>query len=491
MTAAAEPLGGELPALWYRRLTEALTAAEQQVVVCPHRAGDGLERLVARWGAEGRARTVRPVDLRDPDALSRLLDDENEATMSDVPSWLVGIAPDAESTFEATPFRSALRPGQRLLVLVATPGGVREERDRSRDRSLDPTLRSTEVRDWARRRWSLGLEAAEVEEVLSSCAGTLRRVEIRLGELAEEKPSVRAGRDTREDSGLDDAEATAGAAAQVNRRPPRIELDLLGVPCIRWLRSAHPREVSELRWSYRGVLEVISALAVSPDMRLPGSDLLERLWPKLDPDDARKRLYPAISHARRLFADCAGSESVAIVSSGGVYRLNPDWSWDVDVIRLRDAMRRSAHVTDDLMQVEEGHDPEVPGAQIDDSALRSILETAWSSYRGDFLETLRSAWVRAEREEQRRNYLVVLRRLAALLHVEPEASGLEDVLRTILVADPIAEDAHVALMRLYSRRGRADLVRRQYDRMCRVLMDDLGLQPMDRTVREVERLVAS
>ena len=82
---------------------------------------------------------------------------------------------------------------------------------------------------------------------------------------------------------------------------------------------------------------MVAALAVAPDMRLPRRELLDRLWPALDADDALKRFYPAVSHARRLFAACSSSTS-AILASGGVYRLNPDWGWGCDVKRLRDAL---------------------------------------------------------------------------------------------------------------------------------------------------------
>lgn len=471
MTSPTRTTSIDLPELWCRRLTDELRAAEEQVVVCVHEAGDGLERLIGLWGEQGRMVTLRSAELASAETLSRAIVDRGDRPRRTSPRWFAGIASasvGASPSAEPSELRSALRPGERLLLLVPKTGEDRGSEDSAK--GLDPGLRTPEIVDWAGQRWGLRLEAARAEELRSTRGGVLRPVETGLSELAAQM----GPRPTR----------SAGAK---DGRVPRIQLELLGVPRIRWVQPDLGQS-EELRWGYRGVLEVVSALAVAPDMRLPGSEMLERLWPNLDSEEARKRLYPAVSHARRLFAKRdAPKSSSAIVASGGVYGLNPDWRWDCDVVRLRDVVRRSMHVSDDLMQSR--------GVETDqletEPQLLGDLEAAWAGYRGDFLETSRSAWVRAEREEQRRQYLVVLRRLAALRHAEPEAVGLEDVLRTILVADPIAEDAHVALMRLYSRRGRADLVRRQYDRMCRVLMDDLGLQPMDRTVREVERLMAS
>ena len=500
MTGSAESACAGLPALWCRRLQEELYAAEEQVVVCAHRAGDGLERLAALWDSDGLVVTLRASDVDSVDALSGAVQPDGSvpASAASTPSWFVVVV---EGEIPApSGLRSVLRPGQRLLVLdrgrseetgcvtdEMRGGHPQDERSVAWPKALDPRLRVEELVDWASERWSLELPADEAMRLLAECAGELRWIEARLSAHSGKQGGTSGDASSRPRNSVPRFVPDAGTESSVS---PRIELELLGVPRIRWVSVDGDGGLEELRWGYRGVLEVVAALAVAPDMRLPRRELLDRLWPALDADDALKRFYPAVSHARRFFAVCSSSTS-AILASGGVYRLNPDWGWGCDVKRLRDAVRLSAGISDDLLQVEVGHEVEESSGPVSATSLRATLEAAWSSYRGDFLETLRSAWIRAEREEQRRNYLIALRRLAALRHSEPEAASLEDVLRTILVADPVAEDAHVALMRLYSRRGRADLVRRQYDRMCRVLMDDLGLQPMDRTVREVERLVAS
>ena len=64
-----------------------------------------------------------------------------------------------------------------------------------------------------------------------------------------------------------------------------------------------------------------------------------------------------------------------------------------------------------------------------------------------------------------------------------------DAYRTVLVEDPLQERIHLAVMRLYAAQGRRDLVRRQYDNLCRApprragrrahAPDDDGLSPLD------------
>ena len=52
-----------------------------------------------------------------------------------------------------------------------------------------------------------------------------------------------------------------------------------------------------------------------------------------------------------------------------------------------------------------------------------------------------------------------------------------DAFRSYLIEDPFQESIHVEVMRLYAKQGRRDLVRRQYDQLCRVLLEELGVGP--------------
>jgi DNA-binding SARP family transcriptional activator len=45
-------------------------------------------------------------------------------------------------------------------------------------------------------------------------------------------------------------------------------------------------------------------------------------------------------------------------------------------------------------------------------------------------------------------------------------------------------------MRLYAGLGRRDLVRRQYERLCGLLLDELGVEPLPETEQEYHRLMS-
>jgi DNA-binding SARP family transcriptional activator len=64
-----------------------------------------------------------------------------------------------------------------------------------------------------------------------------------------------------------------------------------------------------------------------------------------------------------------------------------------------------------------------------------------------------------------------------------------DAFRSYLIEDPFQESIHVEVMRLYAKQGRRDLVRRQYDQLCRILLEDLGQAPMSGTAKEYHELM--
>jgi DNA-binding SARP family transcriptional activator len=46
-------------------------------------------------------------------------------------------------------------------------------------------------------------------------------------------------------------------------------------------------------------------------------------------------------------------------------------------------------------------------------------------------------------------------------------------------------------MRLYASQGRRDLIRKQYDKLCTLLLEELGVEPLPETTEEYHRLISS
>jgi len=253
--------------------------------------------------------------------------------------------------------------------------------------------------------------------------------------------------------------------------PTGFELDLLGVPRVRAVDAEG--EAGEVHLRLRRGLRLLAFLATSPGHQAPRSELLEALWPEADPLTIRRNFHPTLSTLRRDLGVAAESPRPIEVRSG-VYRLSPAFAWRVDAEELGAALAAGAQA------VERGRDEDAVVA----------WERGWRLYRGPLLEGVEDhAWLDLRREALRARYLELLRGLGEASARLGRTESALDAWRTLLLQEPLQEDAHLAVMRLYAQQGRRDLVRRQFDRMERLLQDELGIEPRLETALEFHRLL--
>ncbi len=122
------------------------------------------------------------------------------------------------------------------------------------------------------------------------------------------------------------------------------------------------------------------------------------------------------------------------------------------------------------------------------------LESALSLYTGDLLEGFYDDWALRQRERVRSMYLDSLARLMRYHHARGAyAEGLAAG-QQLLAHDPLREEIHREMMRLYLKAGDRALAVRQYNACREILADELGIAPMTETealYREVLRADAA
>lgn len=120
----------------------------------------------------------------------------------------------------------------------------------------------------------------------------------------------------------------------------------------------------------------------------------------------------------------------------------------------------------------------------------AISERALDLYHADLLEEFYDDWALREREQLRETYLSTL---AQLMHYFAQHELFDKSLvygRRILELDPLREQTHRGMMRLYAASGQRPLAIRQYE-MCRqILEQQLGIEPMAET-RNLYHRIAS
>jgi DNA-binding SARP family transcriptional activator len=255
--------------------------------------------------------------------------------------------------------------------------------------------------------------------------------------------------------------------------PPVYALGLLGSPMAKQRDEEGERDLDcRLKRSF----QVLAFLASSPGLQAGREELIEAVWPTEGERTIERNFHPTLSHLRRaLEGGHRGKDRPApLLFRSGVYRLNPEVTWEIDVIEL-----------DRL--AEEGRERLERGEQ---EAAAEAWQRAWKLYRGPFLQGHYEGWVTARRETYQRLYLDLLRELGDLYVRLGRNEEAMDAYRTVLVEDPLQERIHLAVMRLYAAQGRRDLVRRQYDKLSGLLLDELGVAPMPHTTRDYHRLMA-
>jgi DNA-binding SARP family transcriptional activator len=267
---------------------------------------------------------------------------------------------------------------------------------------------------------------------------------------------------------------------------PVYRLTLLGDPSVRQLAAdteipANPPGSTDrqLDWRLRRSFQVLAFLATSPGLAARREDLIEAVWPREGEQTIGRNFHPTLSYLRRsLEGNQRGGVPPPLLLRAGVYRLNPEITWEIDILdfRRRIAEGRAASERGDL---------DTPAGAV------AAWQQAWKLYRGPFLHGYYDAWVLTRREDYHGRYLELLRELGDLYVRLGRPEEAMDAYRSVLFEDPLAERVHIAVMRLYASQGRRDLIRKQYDKLCTLLLEELGVEPLPETTEEYHRLISS
>jgi DNA-binding SARP family transcriptional activator len=109
------------------------------------------------------------------------------------------------------------------------------------------------------------------------------------------------------------------------------------------------------------------------------------------------------------------------------------------------------------------------------------LERVLELYRGDLLEGFYDEWAIRERERMRSLYLRTLTFLVQYYRFQRSFEKALTYGQKILELDPIREDIHRDMMRLYLESGQRALAARQYGICQLTLAKELGVLPMEET----------
>jgi DNA-binding SARP family transcriptional activator len=209
------------------------------------------------------------------------------------------------------------------------------------------------------------------------------------------------------------------------------------------------RPVPNEEWRLRRPSELVKVLALAEGHRLHREQLMDTLWPDLNPDAAAANLRKAVHFVRKAL----GSE-LAIVIERETISLYPSAEVGVDLDRFEEAARRALRSKD----------------------AEECMQAA-SLYKGEvLLEDRYALWAEQPRERARMQLTELLK----------TAGAWEELLEV----DPTEEEAYRALMQRAIDAGDRSAAIRQFERLRDRLRADLGIGPDKASVTVYEQALA-
>jgi two-component SAPR family response regulator len=221
-------------------------------------------------------------------------------------------------------------------------------------------------------------------------------------------------------------------------------------------------------WRTTKSRDLLAYFITSRDRRLSLDQVLEAIWPEVDPASGNALFHTNLYNLRQALKTKADN-SKYILGTGGLYWLDREALW-VDV----DEFERAASIL-------------ASGDKLDDDGLSARIEL----YRGDYLQNLYYGWCLPEQERLRRLYFKALRVLAT--HFAQKGNYLQaiDHCQRMLSLDPLQEEVHCQVMGYYAHLGDQSSLVRQYQLLEKTLKQELDIEPGKETRKIYHHLLST
>ncbi|MEW5956564.1 MAG: BTAD domain-containing putative transcriptional regulator [Chloroflexota bacterium] len=235
------------------------------------------------------------------------------------------------------------------------------------------------------------------------------------------------------------------------------------------------QEITLPEWRREKTRYLFQFLLTYRQSLLDRDQIIEMLWPEVDPDVGRRDFKVALSTLLRVLEPNhnRGASSAYVFRDGTLYGLRPEADLQLDAEQFEQLIAAG----DNLF---EQNVPDWP----------DHYRQALALYQGDYLqECLYQDWCSEERERLLTLYLRTADRLAHTLVERQQWAEAIQVCQSILAHDDCWEQAYQLMMIAYARLGNRARVLRTYQRCVNRLQHQLGLEPSPDTVRVYHAIV--
>ncbi len=217
----------------------------------------------------------------------------------------------------------------------------------------------------------------------------------------------------------------------------------------RAIHSFPPRQTSLLAY-----------LALAPAYRLHREWLMDALWSDLDLDAQTNNLNVTIHATRKRLVSAGVPSGVFLIREGEMVVLGPADALSVDVVAFDEAIARAWQDVDP-----------------------AITQAACDLYVGDLVPELPyDSQLDARRTTLRASVAAIFTRLGSQYAERGQIDAALAAFTRLATFEPTHEDAHGALMRLYAMSGQRQAALDQYDTLVRQLASVLDVEPQASTI---------
>ncbi|KIL39588.1 hypothetical protein SD70_18800 [Gordoniibacillus kamchatkensis] len=118
----------------------------------------------------------------------------------------------------------------------------------------------------------------------------------------------------------------------------------------------------------------------------------------------------------------------------------------------------------------------------------SEFEKIANLYTGDYMEEDGFVWAHEAQEKFKCSYIELMRRMADYYLSNKEFHAAAHCLRNALQKNPFLDEINETMLKVYAKLGDRLPMVRHYEQFSKLLQDELGIAPLDSTVRLFSRL---
>ena len=195
-------------------------------------------------------------------------------------------------------------------------------------------------------------------------------------------------------------------------------------------------------------------------------DLALVFWADSHPDQIRTSFHTTIHRARGALG------KNVILFEEGRYFINPELAIWCDALEMEELVKQARPLP------------------LQDARTEDLWRKAVALYKGDFLPSLDAEWIVSQREALGQMYLEALVNLGQCARARHDLKAALSLFERALEVNPYREDIHRAVMTCYAELGQKTQIFYHFNRLRRLLKEELGIEPAQETKMLAQMLLA-